>query len=99
TRLQGDWSSDVCSSDLARVAETTLTKERAEKVLQQELKKKTELLQAKDLAFKELETNLSARFRDLESQVNAKESSLKEHNAELRSEERRVGKECRARGW
>ncbi len=67
----------------ARVAETTLTKERAEKVLQQELKKKTELLQSKDLAFKELQTNLSARLRDLENQVNAKESSLKEHNAEL----------------
>jgi chromosome segregation ATPase len=67
----------------ARVAETTLTKERAEKVLQQELKKKTELLQSKDLAFKELQTSLSARFRDLENQVNAKESSLKEHNAEL----------------
>ena len=67
----------------ARVTEAALTKERAEKVLQQELKKKTELLQAKDLAFKELETNLAARFRDLESQANAKESSLKEHNAEL----------------
>jgi chromosome segregation ATPase len=67
----------------ARVAETTLTKERAEKVLQQELKKKTELLQSKDLAFKELQTNLSARLRDLEIQVNAKESSLKEHNAEM----------------
>jgi chromosome segregation ATPase len=60
-----------------------LTKERAEKVLQQELKKKTELLQSKDLAFKELQTNLSARLRDLEIQVNAKESSLKEHNAEM----------------
>jgi chromosome segregation ATPase len=67
----------------ARVAETTLTKERAEKALQQELKKKTELLQSKDLAFKELQTNLSARLRDLEIQVNAKESSLKEHNAEM----------------
>lgn len=67
----------------ARVAEAALTKERAEKALQQELKKNTELLQSKDLAFKELQTNLSARFRDLENQVNAKESSLKEHNAEL----------------
>ena len=66
-----------------RVADTALTKERAEKVLQQELKKKTELLQSKDLAFKELQTNQSARFRDLENQLNAKESSLKEHNAEL----------------
>ena len=67
----------------ARVTEAALSKERAEKVLQQELKKKTELLQSKELAFKELETNLAARFRDLESQVNAKESSLREHNIEL----------------
>jgi len=67
----------------ARVAEAALTKEQAEKALQQELKKNTELLQSKDLAFKELQTNLRARFRDLENQVNAKESSLKEHNAEL----------------
>jgi hypothetical protein len=65
------------------VTEAALSKERAEKVLQQELKKKTELLQSKELAFKELETNLAARFRDLESQVNAKESSLREHNIEL----------------
>jgi chromosome segregation ATPase len=67
----------------ARVAEAALTKERAEKVLQQELKKRTELLQSKDQAFKELEAKLTARFRDLENQVNTKESSLKEHNAEL----------------
>ena len=67
----------------ARVAEAALTKERAEKVLQQELKKRTELLHSKDQAFKELEAKLMARFRDLENQVNTKESSLKEHNAEL----------------
>jgi kinesin family protein 4/21/27 len=67
----------------ARVTEAALSKERTEKVLQQELKKKTELLQSKELAFKELETNLAARFRDLESQVNAKESSLRDHNIEL----------------
>jgi len=67
----------------ARVAEAALTKDRAEKVLQQELKKKTELLQSKDAAFKELETNLSARFRDLENQLGEKEASLKDRMAEL----------------
>jgi hypothetical protein len=66
-----------------RVADTALTKERAEKVLQQELKKKTELLQSRDRAFKELEGNLSTRFQDLENQVSKKEVSLKERNAEL----------------
>ena len=67
----------------ARVAEAALTKERAERALQQDLKKNAELLQSKDLAFKELQTNVSARVRDLENQINAKESSLKEHNTEL----------------
>ena len=67
----------------ARVAEAASTKERAEKALQQELKKNAELLQSKDLAFKELQTNVSARFRDLENQISAKESSLNEHNAQL----------------
>jgi chromosome segregation ATPase len=67
----------------ARVVEASLTKERAEKVLQQELKKKTELLQSKDAAFKELESNLSARFHDLENQLGEKEASLKDRMAEL----------------
>ena len=67
----------------ARVAEAASTKDRAEKVLQQELKKKTELLQSKDVAFKELETNLSARFHDLENQLGEKEASLKDRMAEL----------------
>jgi chromosome segregation ATPase len=67
----------------ARVAEAASTKDRAEKVLQQELKKKTELLQSKDVAFKELETNLSARFHDLENQLGEKEAALKDRMAEL----------------
>jgi chromosome segregation ATPase len=66
----------------ARVAEASLTKERAEKALQQELKKKTELLQSKDAAFKELQSN-RARFHDLENQLSEKEASLKDRMAEL----------------
>jgi chromosome segregation ATPase len=67
----------------ARVAEASLTKERAEKVLQQELKTKTELLQSKDAAFKELESTLTVRFHDLENQLGEKEASLKDRMAEL----------------
>jgi chromosome segregation ATPase len=67
----------------ARVAEAALTKDRAEKVLQQELRKKTELMQSKDVAFKELETSLSARFHDLENQLGEKEASLKDRMTEL----------------
>src|SRR4030095_3342783 len=66
-----------------RVADMASIKERTEKTLQQELKTKTALLQSKDLAFKELETNLSTRFQDLENQLSEKEVSLKEHVAEL----------------
>jgi chromosome segregation ATPase len=67
----------------ARVAEASLTRDRAEKALQQELKKKTELLQSKDTAFKELESNLTGRFHDLENHLIEKEASLKDRTAEL----------------
>jgi chromosome segregation ATPase len=67
----------------ARMGEAALTKDRAEKALQQELKKKTELLQSKDAAFKELESNLSGRFHELENQLDEKEAALKDRMTEL----------------
>src|SRR5205807_6246537 len=63
TRLQGDWSSDVCSSDLDKRPKL---KERAAPVIQFFHTHKLQIL-------------FSYRF--------------------LRSEERRVGKECRFRWW
>src|SRR5256885_3823384 len=78
TRLQGDWSSDVCSSDLCEVflaEDTRLHRKVALKILP------TELAANKD------------RMRRFEQEALAA-AALNHPN---RSEERRVGKECRSR--
>jgi chromosome segregation ATPase len=66
-----------------RLADGASAKERAADVLQQELKKKTELLLSKDGAFKKLETTLTARVHDLENQLNERDGSQRERDAEL----------------
>jgi hypothetical protein len=52
-------------------------------VLQQQLQKKTELLQAKDAAMKELQESLSTRVHALEGQLKEKEKLLENRDAEL----------------
>jgi chromosome segregation ATPase len=66
-----------------QLADTESAKARAEHLLQQELESKTELLQAKDAAFKELRENSSATIDDLEKQLSQKEAFFKDRNAEL----------------
>src|SRR5256885_11982062 len=81
TRLQGDWSSDVCSSDLTR-----------------EDPKDVVLL--KPDAVREIQAGLAGLglYRGPTSgKFDAKTKSAFETWAEMRSEERRVGKECRSR--
>src|SRR5262249_61234589 len=56
---------------------------RAENALQQELRKKTELLMSKDAAFKELRENLTGRVYTLENQLNDNEKLLRERDKEL----------------
>ena len=58
-------------------------KKQTENVLQQQLKKKTELLQAKDAAMKELQESLSTRVHALEGQLKEKEKLLKDRDADL----------------
>src|SRR5256885_6367300 len=74
TRLQGDWSSDVCSSDLTEAARhggvTTIV----------------------DMPLNCIPVTTSAKA--LETKLSAIEGRLK---VDARSEERRVGKECRSR--
>src|SRR3712207_8145872 len=72
TRYWRDWSSDVCSSDLATTADLIAAIEAHH------------LLPARPM--QELRDALVARFPDPADLA-----------AELRSEERRVGKECRSR--
>jgi chromosome segregation ATPase len=58
-------------------------KKQTENVLQQQLQKKTELLQAKDAAMKELQESLSTRVHALEGQLKEKERLLKDRDADL----------------
>src|SRR5690348_17459581 len=83
TRWTGDWSSDVCSSDL-----------------------KTEQMQARASAIEELTAAGSLEdFTSSDSQLDRELAALSSSTQvdqdleRLRSEERRVGKECRSRWW
>src|SRR5256885_10874357 len=78
TRLQGDWSSDVCSSDLKR--------------LNERIHKNTWAKEIRNLASG---TMRGPEFTDPDEQGD----DFAQGMAELleRSEERRVGKECRSR--
>jgi chromosome segregation ATPase len=57
-------------------------KKQTENVLQQQLNKKTELLQAKDAAMKELQESLSAKVHALEAQLTEKQKLLEDRDAE-----------------
>src|SRR5256885_9033475 len=83
TRLQGDWSSDVCSSDLADLSGDSLA-----------------------LARKAHETIANVTSEIARFHFNKALASMMELVNEIyrlpdadRSEERRVGKECRSRWW
>src|SRR5205814_3384712 len=79
TRCLSDWSSDVCSSDLVKIAER--------RVEEQNLLAELGRAKAQD--------QVDAQ-NDLVSSKNQRTQALVGHT---RSEERRVGKECRCRGW
>ncbi len=57
----------------------------AERLLREELKKKSDLLQARDAAIKELEQRLHARSRSWESQLREKDGLLKTREQELQA--------------
>ena len=75
-RSQGTVSSDPS----IEVASASVQEQRE---IKEELRKKNELLQAKDAAVRELERNLAGKVRVLETQFNAKERLLKERDKEL----------------
>src|SRR5205807_3241453 len=75
TRLQGDWSSDVCSSDLGVAG----------------LERAVELEPRNARALHRLGIVLDRLNRPAEA------TRMYRRSREARSEERRVGKECRAR--
>jgi chromosome segregation ATPase len=66
-----------------RLAAIESAKKQTENVLQQQLKQKTELLQSKDAAMKELQESLRAKVQALEGQLEEKEKLLNDHDAKL----------------
>src|SRR5207248_5846254 len=91
TRSYGDWSSDVCSSDLAALAaavgvfpERSIARARSEPF--------TSATHATVIRFPTAAMLAYPRYQSTRS------SSVVRPIA-IRSEERRVGKECRSRGW
>src|SRR5947209_11271355 len=81
TRYWRDWSSDVCSSDLARVSRSSLMTARC---IASQVKKPTVKIRIVIGTLSSLVT-ISRKFGSVMLQP------------EMRSEERRVGKECRSR--
>src|SRR5205807_4339901 len=82
TRLQGDWSSDVCSSDLAPALGVPL----------------------RGVTGGEPVPGYEERHQRRGNQERASQQAVRVtpvrlHDEVLRSEERRVGKECRSRWW
>src|SRR5256885_2500052 len=81
TRLQGDWSSDVCSSDLFDL----VTKLRGLGVRYEEIRREPRLPDG------------SALWQDRIQKMEIHRRVMSKTEFAARSEERRVGKECRSR--
>src|SRR2546426_7918397 len=81
TRLQGDWSSDVCSSDLRRAR-----KERRGKA-------ERRAAQRRSRAERRAEESAAEHIRNALQLI----AQVADSDELDRSEERRVGKECRSR--
>src|SRR5690606_39734226 len=87
TRFSRDWSSDVCSSDLD--GEAALFGQQKEALLM--------LLEARMLLTKMVRWRWIKEQNEIEER-RKKTQEEKKKRGKLRSEERRVGKECRAGG-
>src|SRR5205085_7332042 len=97
TRFDCDWSSDVCSSDLARcIGRIGSTGIRRKKSANTEVKEETAMNWFKNL---KISVKLISAFLILSGITGVVGYVGIENMVKLRSEERRVGKECRSRGW
>src|SRR5256885_11339756 len=83
TRLQGDWSSDVCSSDLEQ--DSSGGEQIGDPVIA-------------ELVVGRAADDLAAQLTGEGLVEDPAERARSEH-VDRRSEERRVGKECRSRWW
>src|SRR5690606_39951594 len=96
TRFSRDWSSDVCSSDLAALADLNaqgVTRRRIRKYLES-----TSIVPVLTAHPTEVQRKSTLDLhRDIARQLALYDTQLTPSEADRRSEERRVGKECRAR--
>src|SRR5206468_6477496 len=90
TRSDRDWSSDVCSSDLRDLRVRLVRELRIDR--HDASARTNDRVDARPIAIGEL------RLVRARGQAVAQEA-LEHELAETRSEERRVGKECRSRWW
>src|SRR5690606_39450370 len=97
TRFSRDWSSDVCSSDLAFVGHRNLE----ETIFKTNLEAATSI--ARQLRLRNLGGIIILDFIDMQDAEHQRqvlrtlEKALEKDHAKTRSEERRVGKERRSR--
>lgn len=71
------------SSLAGQVAELEAARERSERLLQEEVREKSALLEAKESAIGDMEERLSGRVKTLERQLNEKQQLLESDGAEL----------------
>src|SRR5207248_5797477 len=97
TRSYGDWSSDVCSSDLDR----TFVGESGRKYAGTDIVGRLWDRGLAESLGPRREQNLALTVREVEHALDGspRRDSLLEEFHEHRSEERRVGKEWRSGGW
>src|SRR5256885_16121445 len=100
TRLQGDWSSDVCSSDLG-IDDFALAKRKAARQLgaseRQSLPRNDEI-EAELRAYRALyQADEHPELVEELRRIALDAMQALQHFSPYRSEERRVGKECRSR--
>src|SRR5207249_9539148 len=93
TRSKRDWSSDVCSSDLGRVTNMA-------SLPQTEVFEPAPYLRTVPRLFEHLRAKLGQEvelLHDCHEKLDPIQAARLAHDLEPRSEERRVGKECRSR--
>jgi chromosome segregation ATPase len=85
-----------------RMAEMESANKQVQGLLQEEVRRKEEVLQAKDFAIKELEEGLNAKVHAVESHLREKEELLKSRDGQLealRFEKRRCWRQNTSTNW
>src|SRR5207253_7539986 len=99
TRWPRDWSSDVCSSDLKTVEEQFAEFVFQLRPSQREALEKFQLVSQKAELCRRFSPEDRVKYFKHPFTDDELQEILKDVEDQVRSEERRVGKECRARWW